>query len=222
MTDFALRIDFVPWQPLYRTAATPSCSLWYSNPQSQRESEVMQLETSTTRPQCSVLGLVVICSDNNRSVRAVTLRFRPTLESHRKGKWRCFSTKLPNFSLSLYLFTFSLLPFKHLSIWCYVFCLCLRYCHRKMPIQSIIRCLPNSYLMITFPIPILHHVECYYRQVLKEVTFPIRAALKKWSVEHLHSHLNVVIWRKEWSKRHLRGRRIHRVWLLWGLYFLYK
>ena len=73
MTGFALRIDFASWQPLYRSAATPSCSLWYSNPQSQRESEVMQLETSTTRPQCSVLGLVIICSDNNVGVRAVKL-----------------------------------------------------------------------------------------------------------------------------------------------------
>jgi hypothetical protein len=125
-------------------------------------------------------------------------------------------------SLSVSLFTFSLLSFKHLSIWRYVFCLCLRFCHRKMPVQSIIRCLPNSYLMITFPIPILYHVDYYCRQVSKRSDFSCENSSKKWSVEHLHLHLNLVIWRKEWSKRHLRGRRIYRVWLFWGLYFLYK
>ena len=33
----------------------------------------MQHETSTTCPQCSVLGLLTICSDNNVGVMAVTL-----------------------------------------------------------------------------------------------------------------------------------------------------
>jgi hypothetical protein len=39
--------------------------------------------------------------------------------------------------LSLSLFTFSPLPFKHLSIWCYVFCLRLRFCVHKIPLYSI-------------------------------------------------------------------------------------
>ena len=54
-------------------AASPSCWVRFSDPHIQGESEVMQLGTSTTRPRSSVLVLVIICSDNNVGVRAVTL-----------------------------------------------------------------------------------------------------------------------------------------------------
>jgi len=178
MSGFALRIDFVPWQPLQGTAAAPSCLVWFSDPQIQGESEVMQLGTSTTWPQSSVLVLVIICSYNDVGVRAVTLCGLDLPLNHTVKGNDAISTQHWRTSLPLSLFTFSLLPFKHLSIWCYVFCLRLRFCHRKMPIQSIIRCLPNSYLMITFPIPISYHSACYSRQVRNEVTFPMRTALK--------------------------------------------
>ena len=42
----------------------------------------MQLETSTTRPQSLVLGLVIICSDNNARVWAVTFCSLELLLNH--------------------------------------------------------------------------------------------------------------------------------------------
>ena len=82
----ALSNGFAPCEPLCRTAATPSYTVRYSNIRRQRASKVKQLVTPTTRPQCSVLGLVIICSDNNVSVRAVTLcGLEPPLNHTVKG-----------------------------------------------------------------------------------------------------------------------------------------
>ena len=81
--------------------------MWYSNPQSQRESAVTQLETSTTCPQFSVLGLVVICSDNNVSVRAVTLCGLDLLLNHTvRGNDAVSAQNCPtSLSLSVYFFS---------------------------------------------------------------------------------------------------------------------
>ena len=112
MAGFALRIDFAPWQPPYGTAATPRCPVWFLDPQIQGDSEVMQLGTSTTRPQSSGLVLVTIWSDNNVSVRAVTLCGLDLPLNHTvKGNdsistqhWRTFSLSL-SLSRSVYLFS---------------------------------------------------------------------------------------------------------------------
>ena len=101
MTGFALRIDLTPWQPLYGTAIAPSCSVWFSDPQIQRESEVMQLATSTTCPQSSVLWLVIIFSDNNAGVRAVTLCGLDLPLNHRAKRKDAISAQHWRISLSL-------------------------------------------------------------------------------------------------------------------------
>jgi hypothetical protein len=84
---------------------TRSCSLRCSNPQTQRVSEEIQFLTSTTRPPISVLGLI-ICSDNNISLRAVTLCGLELPFDHALNGSDAVYAQHWQTSLSLCLFTF--------------------------------------------------------------------------------------------------------------------